>query len=261
LFRLKPVVNNQRGFVRSEPPVVVVNRTVVAVVVVNIASRRHLPSRIPPLANDIGRQWAGGGADETFGSAITVAAALDEVTISSIFGVVPPTASVVVVVVILPSSWSLALGLRLGPRPPPPARTPIPDRETRPRGATKTTTTARRRRSTRAGHRCRRIEDDPRRSPLLSAPRPPPPTPADRDPDEGDAATPEGGELRLVPFKEGLEPVPNLVTHLGGTPSCRRHRRRRHRCRSQHDSRLNVVLARHQPITRIPPPRRPDPVP
>jgi hypothetical protein len=32
----------------------------------------------------------------------------------------------------------------------------------------------------------------------------PPPTPDDRDPDKGDAATPKGGEFRLIPFKEGL---------------------------------------------------------
>jgi hypothetical protein len=40
--------------------------------------------------------------------------------------------------------------------------------------------------------------------PAHRPPVPPPPTPADRDPNEGDAATPKGGEFRLVPFKEGL---------------------------------------------------------
>jgi hypothetical protein len=123
-----------------------------------------------------------------------------------------------------------------------------------------TTTTARRRRSTRAGRRHRRVKDDTRRSPPPVGPRPPAPQ-ADPDLNKGDATTSDGGDSRLVPFKEGLELVLNPFGHLGGDPSCRRHCRRRHRCRRQHDSRLNVVLAHHQTITRVFPPCHPDPVP
>jgi hypothetical protein len=85
--------------------------------------------------NDIGRRRSGGGADETFDGADTVAAARDEVPVSSSFDITPPMATaVVVIVIVLPS---LADRRRRRPRPPPPARTPILERETRPREATR----------------------------------------------------------------------------------------------------------------------------
>jgi hypothetical protein len=120
----------------------------------------QLPSHVP-MMNDIGRRRSGGGADETFDGADTVAAARDEVPVSSSFDVTPPMATaVVVIVIVLPS---LADRRRRCPRPTPPARTPILERETRPREATRTTTTARNQSHT--GH-CRRcVEDNQHQSP------------------------------------------------------------------------------------------------
>jgi hypothetical protein len=99
----------------------------------------QLPGHVPPT-NDIGRRRSGGAADETFHGADTVAAARDEVPISSSFDITPPMATaVVVIVIVLPS---LTDRRRRRPRPPPPALTPILERETRPREATRTTTMA-----------------------------------------------------------------------------------------------------------------------
>jgi hypothetical protein len=134
------------------------------------------------------------------------------------FSVVPPTASVVVVVVILPSSWSLALGLRRGPRPPPPARTPIPDRETCPRGATMSTTTARRRQSTHVGHRRRRIEDNPCRSLLPLAPCPPPPPRPIGIPTRGTPRPPRGANSALSLSRRALNPSRTLSCILAAPP-------------------------------------------
>ncbi len=57
----------KKGFVCSEPPIVICTVTIVVVVIVvvivilvNIAMRRQLLSHIPPLANDIGQGQAGG---------------------------------------------------------------------------------------------------------------------------------------------------------------------------------------------------------
>jgi hypothetical protein len=126
----------------------------------------QLPSHVP-MMNDIGRRRSGGGADETFDGADTVAAARDEVPVSSSFDVTPPMATaVVVIVIVLPS---LADRRRRCPRPTPPARTPILERETRPREATRTTTTARN--QSRTGHCRRHVEDNRHQSPPPSAPQ------------------------------------------------------------------------------------------
>jgi hypothetical protein len=59
------LLNNQKGFICSELPVVIctviVVLVVIAVLLVNIAVRRQLLSRTPPLTNNIGRRWARGG--------------------------------------------------------------------------------------------------------------------------------------------------------------------------------------------------------
>ncbi len=130
------------------------------VTVVDIAARRQLPSHVPPM-NDIGRRRARGGADETFNGANAVAAARKEVMVSLSFNITPPMATAAVVIVIIPPS--LVDPCHCCPCPPPPAQTPIPGRETCPRGATMTTTMAQS--QSRTGHCCQCIEDNWHQSP------------------------------------------------------------------------------------------------
>jgi hypothetical protein len=183
------LLNNQRGYVHSEPPIFI--RTVV-VGGVHIAARRQrfrAASLLPRMmsAND------GPGGEPTRRSAVPSPSPpdRDDVPVPLSFGIAPPMATAVVggrhrslVIVLLSRTVAVIFLVLLLP----PERMPIPDRETRPRRATyerrsqmvklvrggqHTTTTAARRRSTRAGSRRRRPggEDDTRRSiPFLRRP-------------------------------------------------------------------------------------------
>jgi hypothetical protein len=112
--------------------------------------------------NDICQRRSGGGADETFDGANAVAAALNEVLVSSSLNITPPMATAVIVIVIVPPSLADRHHRRPCPPPPPPARTPIPERKTCPRGAMTMTTTARSQSCT--GH-CRWLVKDNRHPP------------------------------------------------------------------------------------------------
>jgi hypothetical protein len=125
---------NQRRYNHSEPPVVI--RTVV-VIVHDIAERRQrfrAASLLPRMmsAND------GLGRGPTRCSAVPSPSPpdRDDVSVPSSFGVAPPTATAVVgghhcSIVIVPLSRTIAIIVLVLLFPP--ERTPIPDRETRPR--------------------------------------------------------------------------------------------------------------------------------
>jgi hypothetical protein len=127
---------NQRGYVHSEPTVVI--RTVVDVV--DIAARRQRFRAASLLPRKISANGGtGGGADETFRVAIAVAARSRQCSGSIVLRRCASHGHC--------SRWwsssfprnrpSLANRRHHRPRPPPkPKRTPIPDRDSRPRRAT-----------------------------------------------------------------------------------------------------------------------------
>jgi hypothetical protein len=229
---------NQREYVHSEPPVIIPT----VVVVVDIAARRQCfraASLLPRMtsAND------GRGGEPTRRSAVQSPSPpdRDDVLVPSSFCIAPPTATAVIggrhrSLVIVPFSRTVAiivLVLLL-----PPERTPIPDRDSRPRRATYDDD-GRQHRRRNSRHILRPLEVACVRTsvlpsfyalydffpvgiPMIVQPRrrrsdsPP----ADPDPDGGDAATPEGsnsakplsrGDSNSSPTPSGISAAPPVV--------------------------------------------------
>jgi hypothetical protein len=183
------LLNNQRGYVHSEPPVFISTVVIGGVAIAARRQRFRAASLLPQMmsAND------GPGGEPTRRSAVPSPSPpdRDDVPVPSSFGIAPLMATAVVggrhhsIAIVLLSRTVAIIFLVLLLLP---ERTPIPKGETRSRRATHirrsqmvklvrggqhTTTTAARRQSTRAGS-CRRRpggEDDPRRStPFLRRP-------------------------------------------------------------------------------------------